>query len=289
MVVISMAPRKTVLEIIRSTTAFFQKHQVESPRLNAEHLLAHTLKTRRIELYLDFERALFEDELAPLRDLVRRRSQGVPLQHLLGTEEFYGRTFRSDARGLIPRPETERLVEILLPVLRQLPVPLRIADVGTGTGIIALTLAAELPEALLTAVDLSPEALALAGENAAELSLVERVDFQKSDLLATVPGPFSAIVANLPYIPTREIATLAREVQHDPVTALDGGADGLDLIRRLIEQAPERLIHGGLLALEVGHDQSQTVATLLAEAGFAEIFIETDLQQVPRFLLATRT
>ena len=279
-----MAPRKTVLEIIRSTTAYFQKHHVESPRLNAEHLLAHTLHTKRIDLYLDFERALYEDELAPLRELVRRRSQGVPLQHLLGTEEFYGRTFLSDARALIPRPETERLVEILLPLLRN--APLQIVDVGTGSGIIALTLAAELPEALLTALDLSPDALALATENAAALDLVARVSFQKSDLLTDLPGPFDVIVANLPYIPSTDLATLAREVQHDPVAALDGGPDGLDLIRRLISQAPSRLVSGGLLALEVGHDQAPSVAALLGEAGFTDIRIESDLQEIPRFLLA---
>ena len=157
---------------------------------------------------------------------------------------------------------------------------------GTGSGIIALTLAAELPEALLTALDLSPDALALATENAFALDLVARVSFQKSDLLTDLPGPFDVIVANLPYIPSTDLATLAREVQHDPVAALDGGPDGLDLIRRLISQAPSRLVSGGLLALEVGHDQAPSVAALLGEAGFTDIRIESDLQEIPRFLLA---
>ncbi|HEX8371331.1 MAG TPA: peptide chain release factor N(5)-glutamine methyltransferase [Chthoniobacterales bacterium] len=280
-----MAARKTVLEIIQSTTSYFEKHGVESPRLNAQHLVAHVLKVKRIELYMDSERELFEDELAPLRDLVKRRSQGVPLQHLLGTEEFYGRTFKSDARALVPRPETERLIELILPLLKGKPV--RVVDVGTGSGIIALTLAAELPEAEILAIDFSPDALALATENAALLDLTSRVTIEPGDLLSSVTGEFQMIVANLPYIPAGDIPGLAREVQHDPVSALDGGEDGLDLIRRLIDQAPGRLAPGGTIALEIGHDQSQRVADLLRTPNFRDIRIETDYQGVPRFLIAT--
>ncbi|MEO7933861.1 MAG: peptide chain release factor N(5)-glutamine methyltransferase [Chthoniobacterales bacterium] len=279
-----MAARKTVLEILQSTTGYFEKHGVESARLNAQHLVAHVLKVKRIELYMDSERELFEDELAPLRDFVKRRSQGVPLQHLLGTEEFYGRTFRCDSRALVPRPETERLIELLLPLLRGRPV--KVVDVGTGSGIIALTLAAEWPEADVTAIDLSPAALALAGENAALLELSSRVAFVSGDLLGSATGEFDLIVANLPYIPAGEIPRLAREVQHDPVSALDGGPDGLDLVRRLIAQAPAHLSSNGFIALEIGHDQSERVADLLRAANFRDIRIEKDYQGVPRFLIA---
>src|SRR4051812_43598076 len=186
----------TVLEVLQSSTEYFKKREIESPRLNAEHLLAFALKRKRIELYLEFERALTEAELAPLRELVRRRGQGEPLQHLLGTVEFAGHTFLCDHRALVPRPETEQLVELLK---SQITDPKsHIIDVGTGSGVIALSLAAQFPEAEVEAVDISDEALALAGENAARLGLQSRVRFGKSDLLAAIEGSFNLIVANLP-------------------------------------------------------------------------------------------
>ena len=174
----------TVLEVLQSTTAYFKKRAIESPRLNAEHLIAHSLGKKRIELYLDFERPLSEPELVPLRELVRRRGQGEPLQHLLGTVEFGEQTFVSDKRALIPRPETEQLVEYLCDLA--LPRAGRFLDVGTGSGVIILSLAARFPDAELHAVDLSADALALARENAARLGLTERVKFSESNLLLYV-------------------------------------------------------------------------------------------------------
>ena len=279
-------PPMTVLEVLQSTTAYFAKRQVESPRLNAEHLLAHSLGRKRIELYLEFERALTEAELAPLRELVRRRGLGEPLQHLLGTVEFCGLTFLCDKRALIPRPETEELVDLLLSTLN--PKPSTILDVGTGSGVIALSLAAKLADTRVHAVDLSPEALALAGENAARLSLGERVRFARSDLLAQVDGTFDLIVANLPYVAPADRATLSREVLHDPEQALFGGARGDEIIRQLIATAPPHLAPGGMLALELGLGQADALAAFLAEQGYRDISPRKDYAGVTRFLLARR-
>jgi release factor glutamine methyltransferase len=207
----------TVLEVLQSTTAYFKKRDVESARLNAEHLLAHAIGLKRIELYMDFERALTESELAPLRDLVRRRGQGEPLQHLLGTVEFCGRVFACDKRALIPRPETEELVEFLAKM--PWPTGTRILDVGTGSGVIALSLAAQLPEAEVHGVDVSDEALGLAAENATRVELSERVKLYRSDLLSDVDGAFDLIVANLPYVPAADRETVSREVRRDPELA----------------------------------------------------------------------
>ncbi|MFM8983652.1 MAG: N5-glutamine methyltransferase family protein, partial [Spartobacteria bacterium] len=193
----------TVLEVLNAATSYLQKQGVESPRLNAEHLLAHALgMSKRMDLYLAFDRPLGEKERAPLRELVKRRSEGAPLQHLLGTVEFLGYEFLCDARGLIPRPETEELVEL---VLKSAPAAQSFLDVGTGSGVIALTLALKKPDARVVACDLSPQALALAAENRTRHGLDSRVELIESDLLASVQGSFDAIIANLPYIPTAEI------------------------------------------------------------------------------------
>src|SRR5438034_9371249 len=173
----------TVLEVLQATTAYFKKHNVENPRLNAEHLLAHVLGRKRIELYLEFESVLTESELAPLRNLVKRRSQGEPLQHLLGTIEFCGLTFLCDRRALVPRPETEELVELLSSKFQTPNSKLRILDVGTGSGVIALSLAARFPEAEIYAADISEDALALARENAERIGLIDRIQFVKTNLL----------------------------------------------------------------------------------------------------------
>ena len=275
----------TLLEVLQSTATYFAKHGVDSPRLNAEHLLAHALGKKRMELYLEFDRPLSEKELAPLREQVRKRATGVPLQHLLGSVEFAGRVFRSDARALIARPETELLMELILK--KPLPPEPRILDVGTGSGVIALTLAAELPQAQVFAVDISPDALALAHENAQSLGLADRVTFLQSDLLAAVDGRFDLIVANLPYIPTEEIPTLSREVQHDPRLALDGGPTGRECMEQLIATAPEKLLPGGQLVLEIGLGQAQALRTTFETQNFRDILEMADYQGVARFLFAT--
>jgi release factor glutamine methyltransferase len=274
----------TVLEVLQSTTAYFKKRNVESPRLNAEHLLAHVLGRKRIELYLEFERELSETELGPLRDLVKCRSEGEPLQHLLGTVEFCGHVFLCDKRAMVPRPETEELVEFLKSEIRN---PRSgIVDVGTGSGVIALSLAAEFPEAKILAVDVSDDALALARENAARLNVSDRVRFLKSNLLENVEGAFDLIVANLPYIAAQDRHTLSREVLHDPEIALFAGARGDELVRELIAQARSRLQPGGMLALEIGLGQSEALLSALTEKKYRDICSKNDYSGVTRFLFA---
>ena len=274
----------SLLEVLKGASEFLGKQGVESPRLNAEHLLAHVMGLKRMDLYLQFDRPLGEKERGPLRDLVRQRGTGIPLQHLLGTVEFCGKTFKSDARALIPRPETELLVERALTY----PAPASILDVATGSGVIALSLALGRPEASVTATDISPEALSLAKENAILLS-IDRIAFHEADLLPPPEaGTFDLITANLPYIPAAEIAGLSREVRHDPILALDGGPEGLDLIVRLAPLALERLTSGGHLLLEIGIDQSEAIMACLAGHNYRDIKALPDYQGIPRFIEAVK-
>ena len=276
----------TVLDVLQSATAYFKKRKIDSPRLNAEHLLAHVLGRKRLELYLEFERELTESELAPLRELVRRRGEGEPLQHLLGTVELCGHTFLCDKRAMVPRPETEQLVEVLIADCGLRIADRKILDVGTGSGVIALTLAKEFPGAKISGVDISEDALALARENAARLDLRDRVRFFKSNLLENVDGVFDLIVANLPYIAAQDRHTLSREVLHDPEVALFAGGQGDELVRELIGQAPARLRPGGMLALEIGLGQSESFLSILAEKNYRDICSKNDYSGVTRFLFA---
>ena len=274
----------TVLQVLQATTAYCKKHSVENPRLNAEHLLAHVLGRKRIELYLEFERVLTESELAPLRDLVKRRGEGEPLQHLLGTVEFCGLTFLCDKRAMVPRSETEELVELIESRIENRKS--KIEDVGTGSGVIALSLAMKFPEAEILGVDISDDALALAQENAARLNLATRVRFLKSNLLENVEGCFDVIVANLPYISIQDRQSLSREVLHDPEVALFASARGDELVRELIAQAPSQLRPGGMLALEIGIGQGDALFSALAEKNYRDIYSKTDYSGVTRFLFA---
>ncbi len=281
-----MTKKMTLLEVLQSTTAYFTNHKIENPRLNAEQLLAHTLRLSRMDLYLEFERNLAENELGPLRDLVKRRGQGEPLQHLLGTVEFCGHTFAIDKRAMVPRPETEELVELLLAEISGQKSEIRILDVGTGSGVIGLSLAVKFPQANVCAIDISEDALSLARENAAQLRLSERVRFQKSDLLENVSERFDLIVANLPYISMQDRHLLAREVLHDPEVALFGGSSGDELVRELIEQAPAHLEPGGLLALEIGLGQAEGLSHFLRQKNYHDIELKKDYSGISRFLLA---
>lgn len=275
----------TVLETIDKGTLYLEKRGIADARRNMQLLVARQLDCTRTQLYVQFDRPLGERELQPLREALKSRGEGVPIQHLLGNVEFHRRTFRTDARALIPRPETEELAEWLLG--RGLPAAAAVLDMGCGSGVLGLTLAAERPDWHVTLADVSPDALALARENADALG-VSNITFARSDLFAGLTGSFGGIVANLPYVPETERPTLSREVLHDPALALFGGPDGLDIIRRFIPEAFARLDPGGWLALEIGHQQSAPVASMLERAGFTAIEVKSDLSDIPRFPFALK-
>lgn len=274
----------TTLEVLNAAASYLEKYGVESPRLNAEHLLAHVLgMRRRIDLYLQFEQPLSEGQRAPLRELVKRRAEGIPLQHILGEVEFCGHIFTCDARALIPRPETELLVEL---VLKESKAAASILDVATGSGVIGLSLALARPDIAVTLCDISTDALSLATANAMRHGIADKVKRKESDLIDSVEGIFDVIVSNPPYIPTSDIGTLSREVQNDPVLALDGGPDGLRIVEKLIKASLARLSPGGLLALEIGHDQAARVVDILQTHNFRDIVVHRDYQDVERFVFS---
>jgi release factor glutamine methyltransferase len=273
----------TVLECIDSGTRYLEKRGVEDARRNMQMLIAHRLQCTRMQLYLRFDEPLGENILIPLREDLKKRGERVPLQHLLGTVCFHNRDFISDARALIPRPETEELVELLL---KEFPdAPAQILDMGCGSGVLGITLACEWPAAQVALADISPSALALAQENASALK-AENTTFIVSDLFSALTGRFELIVANLPYVSENERSSLTPEVMHDPALALFSGADGLDCIRRFLAAAPDYLTDSGSIALEIGYDQAAAVQSILQQLGYQEISIRADISGVLRFPLA---
>lgn len=279
-----MAEVWTPLKLVAWTQGHFVRSQVDAPRLTAEILLAHALGCDRVRLYLDFDKPVAEKELAAFRDLVRRRAAGEPTAYLTGKKEFCGRTFKADRRALIPRPETELLVEA---ALRALPDGGRALDLCTGSGCVAITMALARPGARVLAVDLSPEALALAGENAAALGA--RVELLQGDLYDPLPPDlrFDVVVANPPYVPTREVPALARELSHEPAMAIDGGEGGLAVAARLIAGAPAHLSAGGTLVVEMHESHRELFPRLCRAAGFAEAESRLDLAGLARYVVAT--
>lgn len=279
----------TVLEVIKKTTDFFAAKGIESPRLNAELLVGHALALKRMQLYLQFERPLTAAELELIRPLVRRRGLREPMHYIVGTTDFFGLKLKVDRRALIPRPETERLLEVV--TARQASPPATILDLGTGSGAIALGLAHHYPAARVTAVDLSDEALALAGENAAACGLAERVTLLRSNWYADLPpeGRYELIVANPPYLSAEEMAQAAPEVNgHEPAQALTAAEGGLADLRAILAGAPRFLAPGGWLALETGITQHAELARLAVDAGFKRTESLPDLTGRDRFLLAWR-
>lgn len=281
---------KTIQDILTSGTAYLEARGIEGARHSMQSLMVHVLGCNRTWLYLHYEDPLSEEKLVPLRELLKRRGKGEPLQHLLGSTEFYRREFRTDSRALIPRPETEELVEFALQMAPRRQ-GMRVLDMGCGSGIIGITLALELakqqPEVVMA--DISEAALSLTLENAAALGA--KVKTYRSNLFTAWDTPaegavqppdlFNLVLANLPYVPEGE--AVSAEVQHDPATALYGGADGLDIVRRFVKDALPHLADRALVMLEVGHDQGEATRALMEELGYTQTRVLTDMSGKPRF------
>jgi release factor glutamine methyltransferase len=265
-----MADEWTVGRLLEWTTEYLKQHGSDTPRLEAEVLLAHARGCQRIELYTSFAEAAAEDLRTRFRELVRRRGEGVPVAYLVGHREFYSLDFRVTPDVLIPRPETELVVLTLLDHIKTRTRgdgPISVADVGTGSGIIAIAVARHAPRAHVTAIDISPAALAVARDNAKRLGVADRVEFILSDLLAAVPSEqkFDFIASNPPYVSSEEMARLPRDVKaYEPEIALSAGESGTSVIERLLPQAAERLAAGGSILLEISPMLQQRVETLLA-------------------------
>ena len=282
-----MADRKevwTIGKILNWTKQYFEEKGVDTPRLDAEVLLSHILKCDRIHLYVNFDRPLVEEELASFRQMVKARVQRIPVAYILGEKEFMGHTFRVTPDVLIPRPDTEILVEEAIRLLSEKDSP-RIVDIGTGSGAILLSVLKGTESSTGVAVDLSPNALAVAKSNGDRLGLAERADFRLGDLYAPVDGLFDAILSNPPYIPVRDMADLAPEVKQEPEMALVGGEDGLDFYRRLIDDAPHYLKEDGIVLFEVGIYQAQDVAELGKARGFCTQRILPDYAGIDRVVV----
>jgi len=282
----------TVLEVIQKSAEFLARKGLDSPRLQAELLLAHVLKVPRMKLYLNFERAPAPAELDAVRELVRRRGQREPLQHIVGSTSFCGIEIAVNRHVLVPRPETELLAEAGWQYLSTLnPQPSTALDFGTGSGCIAIALAVKCPAAQVTALEISADALAVARQNAERNGVTERVQFVQGESFAALPADarFDLILGNPPYIPSAEIATLQPEVRDfDPRAALDGGADGLDFYRLLAALAAEFLQPRGKLMLEFGDGQAGAVKKIFETQKWIVEAVREDYSQRQRILVARR-
>ncbi len=281
----------TVLDVIRKSADFLERKQVESARLNAEWLIAHVLGIGRMQLYLQFDRPLQEFELERMRECVARRGKREPLQYIIGQTPFQNITIKCDHRALIPRPETEQLVEQIMDLGPEIDEEISILDLGTGTGAIGLALAMHFPRSQVVAVDESADALELAKENALHCGLQNRVQFVQSNWFEQLEdaGPFDVIVANPPYLTETELSEAESEVKNfEPVTALVAGNDGLEDLFTIIEGAFSRLKDAGVLWLETGIEQHSALLEACSQKGYADSEGINDWSGRPRFIRAKK-
>ena len=274
----------TIESVLRWAADDFRARGIETPRLDADLLLAHALSTTRIQLVVDAKRPLDADELARFRELVKRRRLREPVAYILGSREFYGRAFRVDARVLVPRPDTETLVEVALDRTREIALAMRALDLCTGSGCVAISLARERPTSQVLGTDISLDALAVARDNALRLGAYN-LAFCAGDLFESIDpnARFDVVTANPPYVVSNEIDSLQPEICcHEPRLALDGGEDGMAILRRIVAGAPAHLTPAGVLAVEVGAGSAPAVAQLFAQAGFEQIAVVRDYARIER-------
>jgi len=275
----------TIREVLNWTRGYFEDAGIVQPRLEAEILLAHALDVDRIHLYSNPKKPLTNDERLKYRGVVKERHSGKPLQHITGEVNFYGLRFRVDRETLIPRNETEELLDQILKLAPR-DQEIRCLDLGTGTGVIAVCMARYRPNAQVTAVDISPAALDVARENAALNGVDDRIDFIQSDWLDAVEGRFDFIASNPPYICSDDLAELPVEVRdHEPSIALDGGKDGLDKIRRIAEKLRDHLRPDGVVLMEIGDDQGARVKGILESIELVDVSVERDMSERDRFVV----
>ena len=275
----------TIREVLNWTRGYFETAGIVQPRLEAEILLAHALDVDRLHLYLAPDKPLTHDERTRYRGIVKERHSGTPLQHVIGEVTFYGLRFRVGRKTLIPRSETEELLD---QVLKRAPRDreIRCIDLGTGTGVIAVCMARYLPMAQVTAVDISPEALDVARGNAALNEVEDRITFVESDWFEHIDGQFDFIASNPPYVRRPDMADLPSEVrEHEPEIALDGGDDGLDKVRAIAHQLRDHLRPDGVVVMEIGYDQGEEAKGILESIGLADVSIEHDIAGKDRFVM----
>ncbi len=282
-------PIWTIAKVLDWTKQYFAEKGLENPRLDAEILLCSVLKCQRITLYVHFDQPLEEHELAQYRGYVARRAAAEPLAYILGSRAFMKYDFKVTPDVLVPRPETELLVECAARLAGFIETP-KILDIGTGSGAIIVSLLDMLPQAEGTAVDVSPGALEVARGNARQMGVDGRLTLLRSDLYAALPqgAQFDVIISNPPYIPSADIDGLAADVKREPRLALDGGADGLDFYRRIIAGAPAFLKTGGFMAFEIGIHQGDAVAELCRRAGFGLVAVRRDYAGIERMVFAAK-
>ena len=280
-------PTWTIDAVLKWATDDFRSRGIDKPLLDAQVLLSHALSVSRTQLVIDAKKPLAPDELARFREMVRRRRAREPVAYLLGVREFYGRPFRVYKRVLVPRPDTETLVDVALARTEARSLSMRALDLCTGSGCVAITLARQRPTARVHATDISDEALAVARDNALRLGAYN-VSFARGDLFEAVPAslaPFDVITANPPYIASGEIDTLDKDVRDfEPRLALDGGNDGLAVVRRIVDGAPGLLDAGGTLAVEVGAGEADATALLFESRGFRRVAITRDYGKIERVI-----
>ena len=275
--------KNSIFEVLKAASIRLEAKNIDSPRLDAEILLAHVLKCRRLSLYVDADKNLPLEAVFLFNDLITRRLEGVPVAYLTGFKEFMGLNFAVNENVLIPRPDTEILTEFVGEYLRSLGGEVNFADLGVGSGAICVSILKFVKSARACAVDISEKALEVAKFNAQKFHVDDRAEFFCGDLFAPLEGRiFNAIVSNPPYIPICELETLQPEVKKEPLLALDGGEDGLNFYRRIISDAPRFLVDGGLLAVEIGINQSTAVKDLMKSAEFNDVEIFKDLAGIER-------